>query len=87
MMHKAWSSMEEVPYSSSIKFQGHTGWKIDDLNPIWVRILGQSQLSNPPDLPCYMINSIYLFMNAVDFTYLLLEFNMCVMVIDRAQLS
>ena len=37
---------------SSIKFQGHTGWKIDDLNLIWVRLLGQSQLSNPSDLPC-----------------------------------
>ena len=37
---------------SSIKFQGHTGWKIDDLNPIWIRLLGRSQLSNPSDLPC-----------------------------------
>ena len=38
MMHKAWSSIEEVPYCfarSSIKFHGHTGGKIDDLNPIW----------------------------------------------------
>ena len=55
MMQKAWSSIEEVPYCffwSSIKFQGHTGWKIDDLNPIWVRLLGRSQLSNPSDLPC-----------------------------------
>ena len=45
-----------MPYcfsGSSIKFQGHTGWKIDDLNPIWVRLLGRSQLSNPSDLPCY----------------------------------
>ena len=30
---------------SSIKFQGHTGWKINDLNPIRVRLLGRSQLS------------------------------------------
>ena len=55
MMQKAWSSIEEVPYcffGSSIKFQGHTGWKIDDLNPIWVRLLGRLQLSNPSDLPC-----------------------------------
>ena len=46
-----------VPYCfvrSSIKFQGHTGCKIDDLNPIWVRLLGRSQLSNPSDLPCFM---------------------------------
>ena len=39
---------------SSIKFQGHKGWKIDDFNPIWVRLLGRSQLSNPSDLPCYI---------------------------------
>ena len=45
-----------MPYcflGSSITFQGHTGWKIDDLNPIWVRLLGWSQLSNPSDLPCF----------------------------------
>ena len=56
MMHKAGSSIEEVSYCfwrSSVKFQGHTGWKIDDLDPIWVRLLGRSQLSNPSDLPCY----------------------------------
>ena len=48
MMHKAWCGIEEVPYcfsKSSIKFQGHTGWKIDNLNPVWVRLLGRSQLS------------------------------------------
>ena len=38
--------------SSSIKFQGNTGWKMDDLDQIWARILGRSQLSNPSDLPC-----------------------------------
>ena len=51
MMQKAQSSIEEVPYcfsGSSIKFQGHMGWKIDDLNPISVRLLGPSQLSNAP---------------------------------------
>ena len=56
MIHKAWCTIEEVPYCftrSSIKFQGHTGWKIEDLNPIWVRLLGHSQLWNPSDLPCY----------------------------------
>ena len=44
-----------MPYCFSrsfIKFQGHTGWLIDDLNPIWVRLLGRSQLSNPSELPC-----------------------------------
>ena len=39
-------------FGSSIKFQGHMGWKLDDLNPVWVRLLGRSQLSNPSDLPC-----------------------------------
>ena len=56
MMHKAWCNIEEVPYNfsgSSIKLWGHTGWKIDVSNPIWVRLLGRSQLSNPSDLPCY----------------------------------
>ena len=46
-----------MPYCfswSSLKFQGHPGWKIDDLNPIWVRLLGRSQLSNPSDLPCFV---------------------------------
>ena len=55
MMHKAWCNLEEVPYNflrSSIKSKGHTGWKIDELNLFWVRLLGRSQLSNPSDLPC-----------------------------------
>ena len=55
MIHKAWWSIEEVPdyFSRSyIKFQGHTGWKIDDLDKIWARLLDRSQLSNPSDLPC-----------------------------------
>ena len=53
MMHKARYSIEEGPYCfsrSSIKFQGHMGWEINNLNPIWVRLLGQSQLSKPSDL-------------------------------------
>ena len=56
MMHKVWCNIQEVPYCfprSSIKFQGHTGWKIDDLDQIWARLLGRSQLSNPSDLPCF----------------------------------
>ena len=39
---------------SYIKFQGHTGWKIDDLDQIWARLLGRLQLSNPSDLPCHI---------------------------------
>ena len=57
MTHKAWCNLEEVPYNflrSSIKFKGHTGWKIDDLNLFWGWLLGRSQLSNPSDLPCYL---------------------------------
>ena len=56
MMHKAWCNVEEVPYNffeviSHIS-RSH-GCKINDLNPIWVRLLGRSQLSNPSDLPCW----------------------------------
>ena len=50
MILKAWRSIEEVLYyfsRSSIKLQGQKGWKIDDLNPVWVRLLGRSQPSNP----------------------------------------
>ena len=53
---KAWCNVEEVLDSfsrSSIEFQGHTDWKIKDLNPISVRLLGLSQLSNPSDLSCF----------------------------------
>ena len=38
MIHKAWSSIEEVPYCFSrsyIKFQGHTALKIVKFNPNW----------------------------------------------------
>ena len=111
MLHKAWSTIEEVPYCfwrSSVKFQGHTALKIIKFDPNWVfpdcnsslkspmamkcctkletakercpnvfqghpsnfkvtwyktspiltqigyfRTVGRSQLSNPPDLPCW----------------------------------
>ena len=69
MMHKAWCSIEEVPYCfprSSIKFQGHTGRKIDDLDKIWARLLGRSQLPNPSDLPCcYAIQYIPRIMHTI----------------------
>ena len=44
-----------MPYHfsrSSIKFLGHTGGKIDDLDQIWARLLSRSQLLNPSHLPC-----------------------------------
>ena len=57
MMQQTWYGINEVPYCFSrlsIKFQDHMGWKIDNMNPIWVMLLGQSQLSNPSDLSCYI---------------------------------
>ena len=57
-MHKPWCGTEKVPCCfsrSSIQFQGHTGRKIEDLNRIWVRLLGRSQLLYPSDLPCLYI--------------------------------
>ena len=76
MMQKALSSIEEAPYcfsGPSIKFQGHTDWKIDDLNPIWVRLLGRSQLSNPSDLPCF--NSIPIPLFSIPIPLLTISFN------------
>ena len=38
MMHRAWSSIVEVPYCfsrSSVKFQGHTALKIVEFDPNW----------------------------------------------------
>ena len=38
MLHKAWSSIEEVPYCfwrSSVKFQGRTALKIVEFDPNW----------------------------------------------------
>ena len=54
MMHKAWRSIEEVPYCFfEVIHQISRSYvpTIDDLNPIWVRLLGWSQLSNPWYLP------------------------------------
>ena len=54
MMHKAWSSIEEVPYCfpmSYVKFQGHTAKKIVDFDPNWVFPDCNSSL-NPSNLPC-----------------------------------
>ena len=53
-------AIEDVPYCvsrSSIIFQGQTGGKIDHLNPIWVRLLGRSQLSNPSNSPCFSMDN------------------------------
>ena len=45
MVHKAWSSIVEVPYCfwrSSVKFQDHMGWKSNNLAPIWAFPVGNS---------------------------------------------
>ena len=55
MTYIAYKNMREVHYYFSrlcIKFQGQTGRKVDVLDSSWARLLGQSQLLNPSDLPC-----------------------------------
>ena len=50
MMHKALSSIEEVPYCFSrsyIKLQGHTAKKIDDFDQNWVFLDCNSSLNSP----------------------------------------
>ena len=50
MMHKAWSSKEEVPYCfsrSSVKFQGHTALKIVEFDPNWAFPDCNSSLKSP----------------------------------------
>ena len=56
------SNLSDLPcFRSSVKFQGHTGWKIDDLNPIWVTLLGRSQLLNSSDLPWFFLVFLFLY--------------------------
>ena len=53
MMHKAWCSIEEVPYCfprSSIKFQGHTEPKIADFDPNWAFPDCNFSFNSPMDL-------------------------------------
>ena len=50
MMHKAWSSIEEVPYCISrsyVKFQGHTALKIVEFDPNWAFPGSNSSLNTP----------------------------------------
>ena len=56
MMHKAWSSIEEVPYCfsrSSVKFQGHTALKIVEFHPNWAFPDCYSSLNAPMAMKCY----------------------------------
>ena len=55
-MHKAWSSIEEVPYCfsrSSIKFQGHTALKSVEFDPDWVLPDCNSSLNSPMAMKWY----------------------------------
>ena len=55
MMHKAWSSIEEVPYCfsrSSVKFQGHIALKIVDFDPNWAFPDCNSSLNSPMAMKC-----------------------------------
>ena len=50
MMHKAWSSIEEVPYCFSrsyVKSQGHAAKKIDDFDTHWAFPDCNSSLNSP----------------------------------------
>ena len=50
MMHKAWSSIEEVPYCfsrPSVKSQGHTALKIVEFDPNWPFPDSNSSLNTP----------------------------------------
>ena len=54
-MHKAWSSIEEVPYCflrSSVKFQGHTDLKIVEFDPNWAFPDSNSSLNSPMAMKC-----------------------------------
>ena len=55
MMHRAWSSIVEVPYcfsSSSVKFQGHTALKIVEFDPNWAFPDCNSSLNSPMAMKC-----------------------------------
>ena len=55
MMHRAWSSIVEVPYCfsrSSIKFQGHTALKIVKFDPNWAFPDCKSSSNSPMAMRC-----------------------------------
>ena len=55
MMHKAWSSIEEVPKCfsrSSVKFQGHMALKIVEFDPNWAIPDSNSSLNSPMAMKC-----------------------------------
>ena len=55
MMHKAWSSIEEVSYCfsrSSVKFQGHIALKIVEFDSNWAFPDCNSSLNSPMAMKC-----------------------------------
>ena len=55
MMHRAWSSIVEVPYCfsrSSVKFQGHTALKIVEFDPNWAFPDCNSSFNSPLAMKC-----------------------------------
>ena len=55
MMHKAWSSIVQVPYCfsrSSVKFQGHTALKIVEFDLNWALPDSNSSLNSPMAMKC-----------------------------------
>ena len=55
MMHKGWSSIEEVPYCfsrSSVKFQGHIALKIVEFDSNWALPDCNSSLNSPMAMKC-----------------------------------
>ena len=55
MMHRAWSSIVEVPYCfsrSSVKFQDHTALKIVEFDPNWAFPDCNSSLNSPMAMKC-----------------------------------
>ena len=55
MMHKAWRSIEEVPYCfsrSSVKFQGHIALKIVEFDSNWAFPDCNSSLNSPMAMKC-----------------------------------
>ena len=54
-MHRAWSSIVEVPYCFSrsyVKFQGHTALKIVEFDPNWAFLDSNSSLNSPMAMQC-----------------------------------
>ena len=55
MMHRAWSSIKEVPYCfwrSYVKFQGHMALKIVEFDPNWAFPDSNSSLNSPMAMKC-----------------------------------